>query len=96
MTDIIIIIDELFQPWDKKYKVANVVAIIFETVVPSKIKNKKISFLLIIPFEILDNLPPCLAQTLIWKALDEINAISKLENNIEKNIPKNDKINSNI
>ncbi len=86
----------LFQPADKRCNVAKVVAIIFERLVPNKIKNKNTSFSLMIFWDRDDNLPPCLLQTSIWKGLDESNAISRLENRIEKNKPKNEKNNSNI
>ena len=46
--DIKIIIEKLFQPTDKKCNVAKVVATMFETLVPIKIKNKNISFSFII------------------------------------------------
>ena len=90
------IIERLLQPADKKYKVAKVVATIFETLVPSRIKNKNISFSLIIFWDKADNLPPCLLQTSIWKELAEIKAISRLENKIEKIIPENEKSKSSI
>ena len=60
-----IIIEELPQPTSKKCNVAKVVATILETFVPNKIKNKKISFLLIMFLAKPDILLPCLAQTLI-------------------------------
>ncbi len=90
-------IEKLVQvPNDKRYKVAKVVATIFETLVPSRIKNKNISFSLIIFWDKADNLPPCLLQTSIWKELAEIKAISRLENKIEKIIPENEKSKSSI
>ena len=67
-----------------------------ETLVPIKIKNKNISFSFIIFWDKDENLLPCLLQTSIWKELEESKAISRLENKIEKIIPKNEKSNSNI
>lgn len=96
INEIKIMIDRLFQPTDKKCNVAKVVATIFDTLVPSKIKNKNISFSLIILLERLDNLPPCLLHTSIWKGFDESKAISRLENKIEKIIPMKEKSKSSI
>ena len=90
-------IEKLVQvPNDKRYKVAKVVATIFETLVPSRIKNKYISFSFIILLDKRDNLPPCLLHTSIWNELAESKAISRLENKIEKIIPMKEKSKSSI